>query len=104
MSAAKPEISDEFFVSHRTIMRMNRLKATRRIFGKYPNAKSLLVTQYNDRELREAASEAGAYGFVLKKGLSELHRFLVAPVEQLQKILAKDESLTLFTDKSRLDR
>jgi len=56
--------------------RMNGLKATRQIIGKYPNAKILLVTQYNDRELREAASEAGAYGFVLKENLAELRRIL----------------------------
>ncbi len=56
--------------------RMNGLKATRQIIGKYPNAKILLVTQYNKDELREAASEAGACGFVLKEDLSELRRIL----------------------------
>ncbi len=60
--------------------RMNGLKATRRIVGKYPNAKILLVTQHNDVELREAASEAGACGFVLKENLAELRRFLAAQV------------------------
>ena len=55
---------------------MNGLKATRQIIGKYPNAKILLVTQYNKDELREAASEAGAYGFVLKENLTELRRIL----------------------------
>ncbi len=58
--------------------RMNGLKATRQIIGKYPNAKILLVTQYNKDELREAASEAGACGFVLKEDLAELRRLLAA--------------------------
>lgn len=59
--------------------RMNGLKATRQIINKFPEAKILLVTQYNDRELREAASEAGAYGFVLKENLAELRRLIAAP-------------------------
>ena len=58
--------------------RMNGLKATRKIIGKYPAAKILLVTQYNDGELREAAAEAGASGFVLKENLAELNQYLAA--------------------------
>jgi len=60
---------------------MNGLEATKQINGKFPEAKILLVTQYNDGELREAASEAGAYGLVLKEDLAELRRLLAAPVE-----------------------
>ncbi len=60
---------------------MNGFEATKQIVGKFPEAKIVLVTQYNDIELREAASEAGAFGFVLKEDLAELRRFLVAPVE-----------------------
>lgn len=60
--------------------RMNGLKATKQIVSKYPKAKILLVTQHNDRELREAATEAGACGFVLKEDLAELRRFLAAQV------------------------
>ena len=56
--------------------RMNGLKATKKIIGKYPDAKILLVTQYNDDELREAATEAGACGFVLKENLADLRGFL----------------------------
>jgi two-component system response regulator DegU len=59
---------------------MNGLEATRQIIGKFPEAKILLVTQYNDRELREAATEAGVCGFVLKENLAELRRFLAAPM------------------------
>ena len=58
---------------------MNGLEATRQIIGKYTDAKILLVTQYNDRELREAAAEAGVCGFVLKENLAELRRILAAP-------------------------
>ena len=63
---------------------MNGLKATKRIIGKFPDAKILLVTQYNDIELREAATEAGACGFVLKENLAELRQFLAAPVDPVE--------------------
>jgi two-component system response regulator DegU len=55
---------------------MNGLEATKQIISKFPEAKILLVTQYNDRELRAAASEAGVCGFVLKEDLAELRRLL----------------------------
>ncbi len=59
---------------------MNGLEATKQIIGKFPEAKILIVTQYNDRELRAAAFEAGVCGFVLKEDLAELRRFLAVPV------------------------
>ncbi len=58
---------------------MNGLEATGQIIGKFPEAKILLVTQYDDIELREAAAKAGACGFVLKENLAELRRILAAP-------------------------
>ncbi len=62
------------------MIQMNGLEATKQIIGKFPEAKILLVTQYNDHELREAASEAGACGFVLKEDLAELRLLLAVPV------------------------
>ncbi len=62
--------------------RMNGLKATRCIISKYADAKIILVTQYDDAELRKAAAEAGARGFVLKENLAELRRTLAMPVYQ----------------------
>lgn len=56
--------------------RMDGLTATRQIIGNFPEARVLLVTQYNDHELREAALEAGACGFILKENLSELREIL----------------------------
>ncbi|CAN5401603.1 N/A [soil metagenome] len=52
--------------------RMDGLTATRRILEKHPQAKILMVTQYNDRELKEAAIKAGAKGFILKENLMAL--------------------------------
>lgn len=53
------------------------LTAARDIRAAYPEAHILMVTQYDDDELRRAAREAGASGYVLKENLSELHRLLI---------------------------
>ncbi len=76
----------ERFLPDRVLMdwemkRMNGLKATRKIVGKYPDAKILPFTLYTDIELRETTAEAGACGFVLKEDLAELRQFLAASVE-----------------------
>ncbi|MEZ5425510.1 MAG: response regulator transcription factor [Pyrinomonadaceae bacterium] len=55
---------------------MNGLAASKQIIGKFPEAKILIVTQYNDRELRQAAAEIGVCGFVLKEDLAELRQLL----------------------------
>jgi NarL family two-component system response regulator LiaR len=55
---------------------MDGLAATRRIIAGFPDAKILMVTNYSEKDLHRAASEAGASGFVLKDDLSTLHLFL----------------------------
>jgi CheY-like chemotaxis protein len=56
--------------------RMNGLEATRHIVEKYPQAKILMVTNHDKKDLREAAQEAGAKGFVTKDDLLALRPFL----------------------------
>ena len=56
-------------------MRTDGLTATRRIVKAHPEARILIVTQHDD-EVREAALEAGARGFVLKDDLLALGSFL----------------------------
>ncbi len=55
--------------------RMNGLEATRRIVEKYPQAKILMVTNHDKKDLRQAAHEAGAKGFVTKDDLLALRPF-----------------------------
>ena len=55
---------------------MDGLTATKQIIENFPEAQVLLVTQYNDRELREAATDAGACGFVLKEDLQSLRSII----------------------------
>ncbi|MFN0112931.1 MAG: response regulator transcription factor [Blastocatellia bacterium] len=49
--------------------RMDGIAATREVKALYPDAKIIIVTGYNEADLREAAREAGACGYVLKDNL-----------------------------------
>src|SRR5262249_27502321 len=55
---------------------VNGITATRRIKAEYPEARVVIVTNYDDRPLREAAKVAGACGYVLKEDLFALLRIL----------------------------
>lgn len=52
------------------------IAATELIVGTDPNARVVMVTDYDGEELREAAQAAGACGYVLKENLFELRRLL----------------------------
>ncbi len=55
---------------------MDGLKATRQIRRLYPDARIVMVTDYDDEELRIAAREAGACGYALKHNLTELEALI----------------------------
>jgi CheY-like chemotaxis protein len=55
------------------------IAATRRIKSAHPEARIIIVTDYNDIHLRLAAKAAGAYDYVLKEDLSVLKQMLTAP-------------------------
>ena len=52
------------------------LKATRQIKTSWPSARIVIVTSYDDQELKDAASMAGAFAYVLKENLSDLREIL----------------------------
>jgi CheY-like chemotaxis protein len=58
--------------------RMDGLTATRQIRAFHPAARVLIVTAYEDEELRSAAQDAGACGYVLKDKLTDLPRLINA--------------------------
>src|SRR5438067_58986 len=58
---------------------VNGLVATRRIIADYPEARVVIVTNYNDEWIRKTAQAAGACGYVLKEDLSVLRQILRAP-------------------------
>ncbi len=55
---------------------LDGIGATRAIKSAYPDAKVIIVTGYDEAELRQAAQAAGACGYVLKDNLLELRRWL----------------------------
>ena len=52
------------------------LTATREIRSRDPGARIVIVTQFDEEEVRRAAAEAGAVAFVLKENLLALRRLL----------------------------
>jgi DNA-binding NarL/FixJ family response regulator len=48
---------------------LDGLSATRAIIAAHPSARVLIVTNFDDEDLREAARRAGAAGYVLKENL-----------------------------------
>jgi two-component system, NarL family, response regulator len=55
---------------------MDGLEATREIHACAPEAKIMIVTDYDQAELREAAREAGAREYVVKDDLLAIPRLL----------------------------
>ena len=54
------------------LIKMDGLTATKMIKEKDPNAKIIIVTQYDDPAYREAARDAGACNYILKDNLLAL--------------------------------
>ena len=50
--------------------------ATRRICAADPHARVVMVTDYDDAAMRQAAADAGACGYVVKENLLELREIL----------------------------
>jgi NarL family two-component system response regulator LiaR len=56
---------------------MDGLEASRQIKSVWPDAKIVIVTSYDDDELKEASTKAGACAYVLKENLFEVRSLLV---------------------------
>jgi DNA-binding NarL/FixJ family response regulator len=52
--------------------------ATREILNHDPSARVIIVTDYDDEQLRAAAAEAGARAYFLKQNLTELGPLVAA--------------------------
>jgi len=55
---------------------INGLAATRAIRSRFPDARIVIVTQYDDSDLRAEATAAGACAYVLKDDLGALTQLL----------------------------
>ena len=51
---------------------MDGLEATRNIKLTFPEAKIIIVTNYDSKGLRKSAKDAGAYRYILKENSSEI--------------------------------
>ena len=58
---------------------MDGLEATSRITAAFPQARIVMVTDYDDSELRDAARRAGAAHYISKRRLVDL-RLLLSPI------------------------
>ena len=58
---------------------LDGIAATRQIKAAFPEANIMIVTDYDDPDLREAARAAGACEFVMKEKLLDVRRILSAP-------------------------
>lgn len=58
--------------------RMDGLTATRQLLEKHPAARIVIVTDYDDDQLRGAAREAGACAYALKNNLTDLETIIQA--------------------------
>lgn len=58
----------------------NGIQLTSEIKAAFPDARIVMVTVYDEEELREAARRAGACGYVLKEDLAEVRRRLLAGI------------------------
>ena len=56
--------------------KVDGISATRQIIAAYPQARIMIVTNYDDAYLREAARSAGACEYVLKQDLIDIRRIL----------------------------
>lgn len=56
--------------------KVDGLTATRQIKAAHPEARIMILTSYDDDELREAARSAGACEYVTKQNLLEVRRIL----------------------------
>ena len=57
---------------------MDGITATRQIKAAFPDARVVIVSNHDSDDLRAAASEAGACGYVVKENLVDVRRILGA--------------------------
>ncbi len=73
---------------------MNGLQATAQILGCFPEARIIIVSQYDDPELRAEAARAGACAYVLKENLDQLTAILSGAATSPQNHTSRKRSET----------
>ncbi len=65
----------DFVLMDIDLREMNGIAATKQIITADPNAKIIIMTHYDETDLRDEARKAGACGYVLKDNLMDLSLF-----------------------------
>ncbi len=73
---AYPNARPDLVIMDIAMKGLDGLKATRQIRASFPTAHIVMLTQYDDPDLRVAARQAGAAAYLLKDDLSELQLLL----------------------------
>jgi CheY-like chemotaxis protein len=71
---------------------MNGLEATARIKAAFPSTRVIMVSEYDDAELRVAAQTAGACGYVAKDNLLPLRQLIAGAVQSREQNINSNSS------------
>ena len=74
--AAYREFAPDWVVMDIGMDKVDGLEATRQIISAFPLARIVMLTQYDDLALRQAASEAGAQAYFTKSNLLPFRQML----------------------------
>ena len=77
--AAYTESLPDWVLMDIRMQEVDGIAATREIKSSYPDARVCIVTDYDNKELRARAREAGAEGYVIKTDLLRLRQVLAVP-------------------------
>jgi CheY-like chemotaxis protein len=75
------ELLPEWVLMDIQMQRMDGLTATRQILTMYPDAKVMIISNYEDDDLRRAARDAGACRFFNKANLLDVRQALKADLD-----------------------
>ena len=76
--SAYTEHSPDWVLMDIDLPEVDGISATRQILAAHPQARVMIVTNYDDADMREAARSAGACEYVVKENLIEIRRILGA--------------------------
>ena len=74
------ECQPDWVVMDVQMKRVNGIIATRLLKTAYPSAQIVMLSKHDDAEIRLAAREAGACGYLVKDDLLALRRFVLETV------------------------
>ncbi len=76
-TSAYTEYLPDFVLMDIKMDRINGISATKSIREKFPDARIIIVTDYDTPAFRKAATKAGAFAFVPKENLGEIRNYIV---------------------------